>query len=105
MFHIAAHLPEILTEAKEAVQNVASVAMAQVSLIKNKDLKNLSDNLFVNDPMRDDNSMPVGADIDMTGAGAYEESPLAGFSLDEIPEKHYSEKEMDKMVEDFFSQI
>lgn len=112
MFHIAAHLPEILTEAKEAVQNVAALAVAQISTVTNKDLKNLAGDLFANDPMRDDVSMPVGADIDMTMANEAAVSPLteddfkaAPFDFSEIEEAEYTQEEMDKLVDDFFSQI
>lgn len=112
MFHIAAHLPEILTDAKETVKNAATVVVAQVTAMADKNLKNLAGDLFANDPMRDDVSMPVGADIDMSISNEIAESPLAKddfkaapFDYSEIEEVEYTKEEMDKLVDDFFSKI
>lgn len=108
MFHIAAHLPEIFSDAKGAVQNAATVLVAGLTAAKDKSLANLGSNPFANDPMRDD-SMPVGAEpmmdfSDLQAAPEEKDDVLAPVDdVEDMPE--ISQDELNKLVDDFFSKL
>lgn len=107
MYHIKAHLPEMFSDVKNSVQNVANVIAAQVAVARDKDLAaSFKTDIFANDPMRDDCAMPVGADPIMAQTESEEPvlAPMPDLSqFSDEPEM--TKEEADKLVEDFFSQL